>query len=103
MQLLLKEQPHFIDRFQLSISTTPISISSEIISSIVVNSVHSNNLFSVGADFLSTVYTYHLQYDDNEADWNRMYNYYRIAVSPQEQTRALVAISATSNTTRLIQ
>jgi hypothetical protein len=58
-------------------------------------------LFSIGADFLSTVYTYHLKNDENEADWNIMYNYYKIAISPQEQTRALVAISSTSNRERL--
>lgn len=60
-------------------------------------------LFSVPADFLSTVYTYHLKTDDNEADWNMMYNYYRIAISPQEQTRALIAISSTNNRDRLNQ
>ncbi|CAF4388362.1 unnamed protein product, partial [Adineta steineri] len=37
----------------------------------------------IGADFLTTVYTYHLKHDDNEADWNMMFNYYKIAVSPQ--------------------
>ncbi len=58
-------------------------------------------MFSIGADFLSTVYTYHLKNDENEADWNIMYNYYKIAISPQEQTRALVAISSTSNRERL--
>ncbi len=58
-------------------------------------------LFSVGADFLSTVYTYHLKNDDSDADWNMMYNYYKIAVSPQEQTRALMAISSTNNRDRL--
>ena len=30
-----------------------------------------------------------------------MYNYYKTAVSPQEQTRALVAISSTENRDRL--
>jgi len=30
-----------------------------------------------------------------------MYNYYKIAISPQEQTRALVAISSTDNKDRL--
>jgi hypothetical protein len=60
-------------------------------------------LFSIGADFLSTVYTYHLKNDDNEIDWNMMYNYYKIAISPQEQTRALQAISSTNNTERLNQ
>jgi hypothetical protein len=30
-----------------------------------------------------------------------MYNYYKTAVSPQEQTRALVAISSTDNKDRL--
>lgn len=30
-----------------------------------------------------------------------MYNYYKIAMSPQEQTRALVAISSTPNKDRL--
>lgn len=58
---------------------------------------------NVPADFLTTVYFYHLQNDDNDADWNMMYRYYTIAVSPQEQTRALMAISATKNRTRLIQ
>jgi hypothetical protein len=52
---------------------------------------------------LSTVYTYHLKNDDNEVDWNMMYNYYKIAISPQEQTRALIAISSTNNETRLKQ
>jgi len=60
-------------------------------------------LFSIGADLLSTVYTYHLKNDDNEVDWNMMYNYYKIAISPQEQTRALIAISSTNNETRLKQ
>jgi len=32
-----------------------------------------------------------------------MYNYYKIAISPQEQTRALQAISSTNNTERLNQ
>jgi len=50
---------------------------------------------------LSTVYTYHLKNNDNEADWNMMYNYYKIAISPEEQTRALRAISSTNNTNRL--
>jgi hypothetical protein len=30
-----------------------------------------------------------------------MYNYYKNAISPQEQTRALVAISSTDNKDRL--
>ncbi|CAF1192609.1 unnamed protein product [Adineta steineri] len=55
----------------------------------------------IGADFLTTVYTYHLKHDDNEADWNMMFNYYKIAVSPQEQTRALMAICSTNNADRL--
>lgn len=57
--------------------------------------------FSVGPDFLSTVYICHLKNDDNESDWTMMYEYYKSAVSPQEQTRALVAISSTSNIDRL--
>ncbi len=36
-----------------------------------------------------------------QISWNTMYNYYQIAVSPQEQTRALVAISSTNNKDRL--
>ncbi len=56
---------------------------------------------SVGADFLSTVYICHLSNDDNETDWEMMYNYYKTAVSPQEQTRALIAISSTDNEERL--
>ncbi len=32
-----------------------------------------------------------------------MFNYYRIAISPQEQTRALIAISSTNNRDRLNQ
>ena len=59
--------------------------------------------YSIGADFLSTVYICHLSNDDNESDWSMMYNYYKIAISPQEQTRALVAISSTSNKERLNQ
>ncbi|CAF1531968.1 unnamed protein product [Adineta steineri] len=55
----------------------------------------------VPADFLSSVYTYHLKNDDNENDWNQMYNYYQIATSTHEQTRALVAISSTNNKDRL--
>ncbi|CAF0728802.1 unnamed protein product [Adineta steineri] len=55
----------------------------------------------VPADFLSTVYTYHMKNDDNENDWNQMYNYYQIATSAHEQTRALVAISSTNNKDRL--
>lgn len=58
-------------------------------------------LFSVAADFLSDVYKYHLMNDDNDADWNRMFNYYKITTSTQERTRALVAISSTSNKDRL--
>ncbi|CAF4342342.1 unnamed protein product, partial [Rotaria magnacalcarata] len=57
----------------------------------------------IGADFLSAVYISHLKHDDNETDWKMMYNYYKTAVSPQEQTRALVAISSTNNTDRLNQ
>jgi hypothetical protein len=60
-------------------------------------------LFSVGADFLSTVYTYHIKNDTNDTDWKMMYSYYNTAVSPQEQTRALVAISSTNNKTLLNQ
>ena len=30
-----------------------------------------------------------------------MYNYYKIAISPQEQTRALIAISSTNNKDQL--
>jgi hypothetical protein len=58
-------------------------------------------VFSIGADFLSTVYICHLSNDDNETDWEMMYNYYKTAISPQEQTRALVAISSTNNKDRL--
>ena len=57
--------------------------------------------FSVPADFLSTVYTYHLKTDDDENDWNQMYQYYQIARTSHEQTRALMAISFTENTDRL--
>ncbi|CAF0829161.1 unnamed protein product [Adineta steineri] len=39
--------------------------------------------------------------DDNENDWNQMYNYYQTATSTHEQTRALVAISSTNNKDRL--
>lgn len=60
-----------------------------------------NIYFSISADFLSAVYICHLRNDDNETDWNMMYNYYKIATSPQEQTRALVAISSTKNRDRL--
>ncbi|CAF3616264.1 unnamed protein product [Adineta steineri] len=56
---------------------------------------------NINADFLSTVYICHLSNDDNESDWEMMYNYYKIAISPQEQTRALVAISSTDNKDRL--
>lgn len=55
----------------------------------------------IGADFLSTVYICHLSNVDNETDWKMMYNYYKIASSPQEQTRALVAICSTPNRDRL--
>jgi hypothetical protein len=58
---------------------------------------------SVGADFLSTVYTYHIKNSANETHWNTMFNYYKIAISPQEQTRALVAISSTDNENLLKQ
>jgi hypothetical protein len=60
-------------------------------------------MFSVPADLLSTVYTYHLKNDDNQDDWNRMFKYYKSAISPQEQTRALIAISSTKNADRLNQ
>ncbi|CAF2088041.1 unnamed protein product [Rotaria magnacalcarata] len=63
----------------------------------------SNVDINIGADFLSAVYISHLKHDDNETDWKMMYNYYKTAVSPQEQTRALVAISSTNNTDRLNQ
>ncbi|UJR37822.1 hypothetical protein I4U23_030512 [Adineta vaga] len=56
---------------------------------------------NISADFLSTVYICHLSNDENESDWEMMYNYYKIAISPQEQTRALVAISSTENRDRL--
>jgi hypothetical protein len=52
---------------------------------------------SVGADFLSTVYTYHIKHNANQTEWDMMFNYYKIAISPQEQTRALVAISSTND------
>jgi len=58
-------------------------------------------MFSIGADYLSTIYTYHFKNIYNETEWNMMYNYYKIAISPQEQTRALVAISSTNNKDRL--
>lgn len=57
--------------------------------------------FSIPADFLSTVYTTHLTHDDNERDFDLMYNYYKTAMSPQEQSRALKALSFTNNTDRL--
>ena len=59
------------------------------------------NSTSLPADIRGTVYTCHLKNDNNEGDWNTMYNYYRIAISPQEQSRALTAISATKDKTRL--
>ncbi|CAF1059093.1 unnamed protein product [Adineta ricciae] len=62
---------------------------------------NSNVVINVNADYLTTVYESHMSVNDNEADWNMMYNYYRIAISPQEQIRALSAICATKNTTRL--
>lgn len=58
---------------------------------------------SVGANFLSTVYTYHIKNSQSDADWELMFQYYKIAISPQEQTRALVAISSTNNRDRLNQ
>ena len=57
----------------------------------------------IGADFLTTIYVCHLSNDDNETDWTMMYNYYKIASSPQEQTRSLLAISSTPNKDRLNQ
>ncbi|CAF1636307.1 unnamed protein product [Rotaria magnacalcarata] len=65
---------------------------------------HFNNsdvAIGVAADFLSDVYKYHLQNDDNEADWNNMYNYYQVTTSTHEKTRALIAISSTNNKDRL--
>ena len=56
---------------------------------------------SIAPDLLSTVYTYHLKNNDNDADWHMMYTYYRAATSPQEQSRALAAVSATTNRDRL--
>ncbi|CAF4426902.1 unnamed protein product, partial [Adineta steineri] len=32
---------------------------------------------NINADFLSTVYICHLSNDDNESDWEMMYNYYK--------------------------
>lgn len=58
---------------------------------------------SISADILSTVYTYHMKNSVDDNDWQMMFNYYKIAISPQEQTRALVAISSTSNRDRLNQ
>ncbi|UJR17738.1 hypothetical protein I4U23_004636 [Adineta vaga] len=62
---------------------------------------NSNINIDIPADFLSTVYTYHLRSDENENDWNQMLNYYQIATSSHEQTRALMAISSTQNRDRL--
>ncbi|CAF1112484.1 unnamed protein product [Adineta ricciae] len=56
---------------------------------------------NISADFLSTIYICHISNYDNASDWEMMYNYYKIAVSPQEQTRALIAISSTENRDRL--
>ena len=58
---------------------------------------------SISADILSTVYTYHIKNSVDDNDWQTMFNYYKIAISPQEQTRALVAISSTNNRDRLNQ
>ena len=58
---------------------------------------------SVDADFLSTVYTYHIKNSASETDWNMLFNYYKIAISPQEQTRALIAISSTNDRNLLNQ
>ncbi|CAF1318772.1 unnamed protein product [Adineta ricciae] len=62
---------------------------------------NTNDNINVPADFLSTVYTYHLTTDDDENDWNQMYQYYQIGRTSHEQTRALMAISFTKNTNRL--
>ncbi|UJR08425.1 hypothetical protein I4U23_012695 [Adineta vaga] len=62
---------------------------------------NSNAMINVNSDYLTTVYVYHMKTNDNEADWNIMYNYYRMAISPQEQTRALLALSGTRNRDRL--
>ncbi|CAF3811776.1 unnamed protein product [Rotaria sp. Silwood1] len=81
-----------------------IEKASTLFKSIPIEYFNNGNVDSnVAADFLSTVYTYHLKNDDNAADWNRMYNYYKIARSTFEQTRALVAISSTNNQDRLKQ
>ncbi|CAF1247472.1 unnamed protein product [Rotaria sordida] len=80
-----------------------IEKASALFKSIPIEYFNNNADINIPADFLSTVYTYHLKNDANEADWNRMYNYYKIATSTHEQTRALVAISSTNNRDRLNQ
>ena len=59
--------------------------------------------YSISADFLTKVYKYHLKSDNNTADWNTMHEYYQLTISPQEQTRALIALSSTSDMNRLLQ
>ncbi|CAF1272229.1 unnamed protein product [Rotaria sp. Silwood1] len=81
-----------------------IERASALFKSIPVEYFNGSNVdIQIGSDFLSTVYICHLKNDDNETDWNMMYNYYKTAVAPQEQTRALVAISSTNNKERLIR
>ncbi|CAF0953859.1 unnamed protein product [Rotaria sordida] len=79
-----------------------IERASALFKSIPVEYFNGSNVdVNIGPDFLSVVYVCHLKNNDNETDWNMMYNYYKTAVAPQEQTRALVAISSTKNKERL--
>ncbi|CAF0733249.1 unnamed protein product [Rotaria sordida] len=79
-----------------------IERASALFKSIPVEYFNGSNVdVNIGPDFLSVVYVCHLKNNDNETDWNMMYNYYKTAVAPQEQTRALVAISSTKNKDRL--
>ena len=60
-------------------------------------------LLSISADFLTTVYKYHVKHNNNTVDWDTMYQYSQLTISPQEQTRALIAISSSSVKDRLLK
>ena len=98
----LNERVRCSNPFPRSISTTAVSVASEgfcgdlSVSSWIV-------LLSLDADFLTTVYKYHLQNDNNTIDWDMMYQYCRTAISPQEQIRALIAVSSTNDKSRLLK
>ncbi|CAF1380877.1 unnamed protein product, partial [Didymodactylos carnosus] len=84
-------------------STDALKKASELFKSIPLSYFQNNDNVSlnISDDFLSTVYTCHIRNTNNDDDWETLYKYYQLALSPQEQLRALNAISNSKNTVKL--